>query len=410
MIETTTAIASLKYSWDAVRDQFDLAGDCIHLGASQFIASHPRPVREAIERHRQALEHNPVLYVEENEDRLMQAVREAAADYLRADDPNEFALTDSTTLGLGLLYAGLPLKPGDEILYTDHQHSSHLEAIRGAVERSGVSRRKVELYEESAAGVDADALVDTVIAAIGRQTRAVAVTWVQSDTGLKFPVGRLGERLARLNEGRDRDKRVRLCVDGVHGFGIEIETLADLRCDFFAAGMHKWLYGPRGTGLLWGRMSEWREMIRVIPSFTEVMDAYSEDKPLPPMDGRQFTPGGFHSLEHRWAAAQAFEFAEQVGRKRIATRVHELNRQCKEGLAAMSHVTLHTPMSDELSAGITAFEVRGISSKEAKESLQKKGIVATVAPYPTAYLRFTPGIINTPDEVEAGLAAIRELA
>jgi isopenicillin-N epimerase len=76
----------------------------------------------------------------------------------------------------------------------------------------------------------------------------------------------------------------------------------------------------------------------------------------------------------------------------------------------MPHVTLHTPISDDLSAGIVAFEVRGMSSKDARKALLERRILATVAPYQSALLRFTPGIINTPEDVEAGLAAVRALA
>jgi len=132
MSEATLTTPAIHDSWDAVRAEFALDPSWVHLGTSQFLASHPRPVREAIERYRRALDANPVLYVEAQEDRLMQRVRDAAADYLGVADGNEIALTDSTTMGLGLLYAGLPLSAGDEIVTTDHEHYSHREALGGA--------------------------------------------------------------------------------------------------------------------------------------------------------------------------------------------------------------------------------------------------------------------------------------
>jgi selenocysteine lyase/cysteine desulfurase len=67
------------------------------------------------------------------------------------------------------------------------------------------------------------------------------------------------------------------------------------------------------------------------------------------------------------------------------------------------------PRATSGAAGITAFEIDGWKSKDAMKKLRERRIVATVAPYSTACLRFTPGIINTPDEVDAGLAAIRRL-
>jgi isopenicillin-N epimerase len=400
----------LGTSWEAVRAEFALDRSWTHLGTSQFFASHPRPVREAIERHRRALDANPVLYIEEHEYSYMQQVREAAADYFGASDANEFALTDSTTMGLGLLYTALPLRAGDEVVTTDHEHYSHRDALGSVRDRAGIRVHPVRLYDGLAADVEAGTLVERIMGAVTAATRVVAVTWVQSDTGLKLPVADLARALARVNAAREEDARALLCVDGTHGVGIETDTVHDLGCDVLVGDTHKWLYGPRGTGFMWAPIPLWRRMRRVIPSFTEAMDAFSDGEEAPPMDGRQFTPGGFHSLEHRWAATEAFAFHARIGKERVAARVRELARQCKEGLAAMPHVTLHTPMRDELSAGIVAFEVRGMSSDDAMQALRKRRIIATVAPYQSALLRFTPGIINTADDVEAGLAAVRALA
>ena len=93
-------------SWAGVRDLFDLEPSLLHL-ASFLLASHPRQVREAIQKHRGELDANPVEYLHANEGRLEQRVREAAGTYLRAS-PDDIALTDSTTMGLALMYRGLP--------------------------------------------------------------------------------------------------------------------------------------------------------------------------------------------------------------------------------------------------------------------------------------------------------------
>ncbi len=76
-------------------------------------------------------------------------VQRAAAEYI-GGQPDEVALTDSTTTGLALLYNGLTLKPGDEVLTTTHDHYVHHESIRLAVERSGASVRRVPLYDAPA--------------------------------------------------------------------------------------------------------------------------------------------------------------------------------------------------------------------------------------------------------------------
>ena len=95
--------------WRAVRAQFALSPGRIHL-SSFLLAAHPRPVRNAIERHRRGLDANPVDYLHGNEARLTSGARAAAGRFLGAP-PAEIALTDSTTMGLGLLYTRLALAP-----------------------------------------------------------------------------------------------------------------------------------------------------------------------------------------------------------------------------------------------------------------------------------------------------------
>jgi selenocysteine lyase/cysteine desulfurase len=75
----------------------------------------------------------------------------------------------------------------------------------------------------------------------------------------------------------------------------------------------------------------------------------------------------------------------------------------------MPHVTLHTPLADEFSAGIISFEVDGYTTPETVEALLKKKVVATAAPYKTSWARFTPGIINSEEEVMKGLEAVYSL-
>ena len=91
--------------WEAVRGLFSLNPDYLHFGGL-YLASHPVPVQQAIETHRRGLDDNPVDYLHQQQGPLEAAVLRSAAAYLRAD-PRDIALTDSTTMGLSLLYTGL---------------------------------------------------------------------------------------------------------------------------------------------------------------------------------------------------------------------------------------------------------------------------------------------------------------
>ena len=382
--------------WAAVRAQFPLSRRYLHFGGL-LLASHPKPVSSAIARHRRGLDANPVHYLHERGPALEADVLRAAASYLGVRGA-DIALTDSTTMGLGLLYNGLELERGDEILTTRHDFYATHEALRLAAARTGATVRTVELYERGDR-----ASVEGIVAAVARsltaRTRIVAITWVHSSTGVKLPVRRIATAIARANRGRPENKRVLLCVDGVHGLGVENVTLPALGCDFFVAGCHKWLFGPRGTGIVWGRPRAWDAVRPTIPSFTGTGTPAGA-----------FTPGGFHSFEHRWALADAFRFHGRIGKARVAARIHALNGRLKAGLAEMRHVSVHTPRSAALSAGLVCFSVRGLEPPAVVERLRARRIVATVTPYATSYARLAPGLLNTPAEGDAVLRAIRALA
>jgi selenocysteine lyase/cysteine desulfurase len=325
----------------------------------------------------------------------------AAADYLGVQ-PGDVALTDSTTMGLGLLYGGLVLRDGQEILTTEHDYYSTTEALRLRAERTGARVRTIPLYRDLAT-VSAGEIVETLRREVRPETRVVAVTWIHSSTGLKLPIRAMAGALAELNAGRAEEDRALLCVDAVHGLGVEAVGPADLGCDFFVAGCHKWLFGPRGTGVVWGSPAAWPSAIATIPSFD--ISAYGGWSPAAAM-----SPGGFHSFEHRWALDQAFSFHLAIGKAAIEERIHALNRRLKEGLAELDRVLLRTPLADDLAAGIVCFEIDGLPSEAAVAWLRERRIVASVAPYATRYARLAPGLLTSPAEVDETLAAVRELA
>jgi isopenicillin-N epimerase len=395
--------------WEEIKALFPLSPDYIHLATSQYLASHPRPVAEAIDRHRRELDSNPVLYIDAHEQEFATNARKAAAKYLRMNDPDQIALTDSTTMGLGTIYTGLNLQQGQEILTSEHNYYSQQEAIKRAKERTGAEFREITIYEDIH-HVTEEEIISNIIKEVSDNTRVLGVTWVHSNTGLKTPLSKLSQALAKINQQRDQSNRVLMVVDGVHGFGIERETFEELGCDFLISGCHKWLYGPRGTGIIAGTPAAWQHVSPIIPSFSETMwDIIKGGQQPEAVNGNHMSPGGFNTLEHHWALPSAFEFAESIGKDVIYERVHELNRLCKEGLASMSHVTLATPMDDNLSAGVVSFEVKGLTVKEVVKSLIEKKIITTEAPYQKSYARFTPGIYNTPEEIKQALDAVHSL-
>lgn len=372
--------------WANVRAQFALDPAVSHFAAFVF-ASPPVPVRNAIATHRAGFDHNPIDYLHSNEMRYYEAIRMAAAGYLGVR-VGELCFTDSTTMGLGLVYNGLRLSAGDEVLTTEHDFYATHEALRLRAARDGVTVRRVRLYADPATA-SVDEIVGNLTKALTPATKVVAITWVHSGTGVKLPVRQIADAIGG---------RALLCLDAVHGFGAEDAGPDQLGCDFFISGCHKWLFGPRGTGLIWGKPSAWARFNQAIPTFD--------------LDNRgpSSSPGGYKDFEHYWALGEAFTFHRNIGRDRIAARIHELNGRLKEGLAGTKTIQLITPRSPDVSAGIVCCTFGTKNPANVVADLRSSGIHAGVSPYDRPYVRFGASIVTTEADVDKAIEASRKLA
>ena len=395
-------------SWERVRAQFALDPGLAHF-ASFFISSHPAPVRDAIETWRRAMDRDPFHVIEtgmftDAEKNVPMQVQAAAATYLggRGED---VALTRSTTEGLALIHLGLPLRAGDEVLATTHDHYSHHESIRYATERAGATMRKVQLYDDPATAT-VDSLVGNLLKGVGPKTRVVGLTWVHSSTGMRLPIRDMAKAL------KAKHPDILLVLDGVHGFGAVDETLATIGADYISAGTHKWLFAPRGTGIAWSTAEGWARLRPLVPNFTDLESylAWGEERPPKgPTTAARMMPGGFHAFEHQWAMTAAFAMHERMGRTRVAGRIRELNDRLKAQLVHPK-LRVHTPRAPELSAGLVAFEIEGMKPEVVVQRLAAQKIVASTSPYAVSYARLAPSLVNTPEEVDRAARAVLALA
>ena len=227
-------------------------------------------------------------------------------------------------MGLGLTYHGLTLQAGDHVVTSTHDFYATHEALRLAAAKVGAEVERIPLYDDPPTA-SASEIVDRILAAIRPATRLVALTWVHSSTGVKLPADEIAAALAQVNAGRDVGDRVLFGLDAVHGLGAEAAGPGELGCDMFISGTHKWLFGPRGTGIVWIRRDAWNRMTAIIPTFSgPSFGNWFDNGNAPFIFGLDGTPGGFHSFEHRWALTDAFEFHQTIGKDRVAARTAEL--------------------------------------------------------------------------------------
>lgn len=393
--------------WKVVREQFDFTPDKINM-AQLLVASPPKPVQEAMARHTKAMVENPIDHLMANFMNGDGGVRQAASEYMGVDG-GDIALTTSTTMGLGILFGGLSIRSDQEILATTHDHPVTDLALRYRSQATGATYRQVELYDD-ATKASADELVSKLARAIRPETRIIAVTYVHSSSGMKLPIRAMAEAVSKANEGRADEDRAIFCVDGVHGFGVENVTMDDLGCDFFVSGTHKWILGPCGTGLFWGRHELWDLVHPTIPGFDERIWEWMEGKDISTYrSGGILTPNGNPPFVLRWPVEDAFRFHLSIGKARIEGRIHGFAHRLKEAMAEMPHIILHTPMSQELSGALVCFDVEGMSPTEVVEALAARNVIATTTPYRVSYARLTPGIMNSEEEIEKTLEAVHGL-
>lgn len=376
--------------WTGFKQLFNQDPDYLHF-SNFLVASHPRPVREAIERYRAQIDRNPGLAMDWDLQETWKRegqVREWAARYLNATPP-QIALTGSTSEGLAMIYGGIKVRPDQEILTTVHEHYATQNVLDFRVQKQGTQVRRIKLFD-SPSRVSADEVLGTLQRAIRPNTRVLGMTWVQSGSGVKLPVGAIGQLVDEHNRNRDDQDRMLYVVDGVHGFGVENLGFPDMHCDFFIAGTHKWMFGPRGTGLVCARDAKNNYVTPMVPTF-------SEDKDFATI----MTPGGYHAFEHRWAADEAFKLHLQLGKAQVQARIHALNTELKDQLLEHPQIELVTPRSPDLSAGFTFFRVKGQESDAvAAYMLKNRVVIDAVERDVGPVIRTAPGLLNSSDEIQ----------
>lgn len=428
-----TTEPSQRPTWEELRAQFSLDPEVNFLDA-MFIGAQPEPVRAAIRRHMDGMNADPYTYGIgiEAVGGISNTIAGVAGTYLELVDPTvsgplNVALTNSTTMGLGLIYDGLLLGKGQRVLIPECTPFFTVSALTlrrdsefdpdslspddptpaDDIAAAGTWQRKdTAVLWHCLDSLDTDRIVARALAAIKPETRVLGLTWVSSATGLKLPIADICHAVRALNDeqGRGPGRRVLTVVDGVHGFGVENASFAELGCDFLITGCHKWLFGPLGTGIVCGRPDAWGWVVPTIPK------TRGGEGP-----GQRNSPGGIRSYADHWALKEAFELHLALGKDRVEERTHGFATALKEGLAAEDGVDVITPMSQKFSAGIVCCRVRGMDAETARERLRREWKISATTSLPDhrtgeVYLRFSPSVRNTMDEVEAAVRATGEIA
>lgn len=198
----------------------------------------PVPVLAAQRAMVDALEADPVqVLYREFEERLDRARMDVSA-FLNAD-PEGVVVVPNATTGVSTVLRSLRLRPGDELLSTDHEYNAVLNAVRLAAEDS---KARVVIAPIGLPIRHPEEVVEALISAVTPRTRLAIVSHVTSPTGLVFPIDTIVRELDRLG--------VDTLVDAAHAPGQVPVDVDGLGAAYWTGNGHKWLCGPKVSGVL----------------------------------------------------------------------------------------------------------------------------------------------------------------
>ena len=222
--------------------QFLLDPDVVFLNHGSFGAC-PRPVFEDYQRWQLKLERQPVAFLDSRRElaKNLRVAREALAAELHTDAENVAQVSNATT-GLNIVIQSLDLKPGDEILTTNHEYNALEKTWTYVARKTGA---KIVVAEIKLPLTSAAAFNDALVANMTERTRVLFLSHITSATALVFPIE------APIAEARRRG--IFSVIDGAHAPGHIPLDLEALGADFYAGNCHKWLMSPKGSAFVYAR-------------------------------------------------------------------------------------------------------------------------------------------------------------
>lgn len=257
----------------------------------------------------------------------------------------DVALFQTCAAAISQVAFGLSLRPGDEIVTVDQEYPSNAYPWHAAAQRASALIRTVRSQP------DFSLPTESVIAAIGPQTRVVAVSWVQFQTGAVLDLAALGQACRRHGAW--------LVVDAIQGLGVLPFDMHKLGVDAVCGGTHKWLCGPLGQGFLAlapGRAAELSPLLHGAMTYGTPDDPVDPSR-APHPDARRFEPGSPQLLPVA-ATKATVERSLSYGIENLHQAALAVSDRLITGLATRG-ARLLLPVGSALRSPIVTFVPRG---------------------------------------------------
>jgi len=308
---------------------------------------------------------------------LAEKTRATAARFLGCE-LSEIVVTNSTTNGMNAVAQGLRLQAGDRILTTDQEHGGGLLGWKYLEKYYGAA---VDTVAIPPGENNADAILDRIKKKIDKRTKLISVSHVFSSTGLRMPVAEISAIA--------RSKGIFCIVDGAQAAGAIKVNVKELGCHAYATSGHKWLMGPKGTGLLY-IAKDAQSVIRPM-QFEESYNTYN--------DGN-----GVVNLACILGLGKAIEYLEQVGIDKVEGHNLSIRDRLYSRVKNLPNLTMVSPPPGPLASPMVTTVLPEKIKKAAFVQMllakHKLCIRPTHPEFGFNGIRFSMHIFNTTSEVD----------
>ncbi len=366
-----------------LRTEYMLAPDVLYFNHAS-IGTVPRAVHEALVRYLEVCEANPHLHIWGDVwDAPRESVRAAAGALLRCA-PADVAITHNTTEGFNTLAQGLPLGPGDEVLFSTLNHGGASAPWQHHGAARGYATRRFEFPLLDTPSLSAADVVEIHMREITDRTRMLVFPHIDNIVGLRHPVAAL------VRAARARGVEY-VAVDGAQAAGhIPVDVVAD-DVDFYAASPHKWIQSPKGLGLFYVRAAH-RERLRPM---------WVTSGQVPRGTVRIYEDYGTRNSPGVLALGDALAFQASLGEPAKTARYRAMWTGFRDAVEAAPHLSWRSPVDWDLSCSIYAVEVKGQQSAALAERMYARhgAVFRPFARQGVETIRISPNTMTTDAEI-----------
>ncbi|HUQ32004.1 MAG TPA: aminotransferase class V-fold PLP-dependent enzyme [Pyrinomonadaceae bacterium] len=374
--------------WFTIQNAFSVTRGIINLN-NGGVSPSPRIVTEAVVRYTWQQEDATAYTMWQILEPQSETIRTGLAEVFGCDR-EEIAITRNASESLEALLLGMDFKPGDEVLTTTQDYPRMLTALRQREQRDGIVLKLIKI---PIAPARLDEITQAYERGITPRTRLLLISHMINITGQITPVRAVCEMA--------RARGIETVVDGAHSFAQFEFKQSDLACDYFGTSLHKWLYAPKGSGMLYVKRDK---IDKVWPLFA------AEKKQAG--DIRKFEEIGTHSAAPRLAIGEAILFHNGIGAARKEARLRYLSRYWMNRLKGLPKVSFNTSFADEQSCAIANVAIEGLSPSDIGNHLMSAHKIFTTPIIHDEFrgLRITPNVYTTLKELDRFCDAMETVA